>query len=170
MQLARLVMTVLAMGLAFSTVPRLNAADEQDTTVTAFSDLPILRMGQTGSQEQLNTRSFGDEFRLLDLNQDLHLNEFDFKQFQSIVEEFNANDLTGLQFSTRFRNAQRNQGEPFPLLYDLDRDGIFSERDFDALSRLVSELDEGATRGKELVHLYRMRLFPPEQPATDSRR
>lgn len=168
-QLGRLLMTVLIIGLVFTILTPLQAAEEKDTTVTAFSDLPILGMPQTGSLEQLSTRSFADQFRMLDINQDQHLNEFDFKQFQAIVEEFNANELTGLQLSTRFRNAQRNQGESFHSLYDLDRDGVFSERDVDMFSGLVNELDEGVTRGNELVHTYRMRLFPPEQPETESK-
>jgi hypothetical protein len=100
------------------------------------------------------------ELRTLDLNQDLQLNDFDVKQFESIIDTLNGRRLSGLQLSTRFRTEQKNQHDSFPILYDLNRDGLFTEYDVDYFTRLIDELDEGKNSGGELAEKFRMRVFP----------
>ena len=141
---------------------------EKDFAVPAFSDFQLL-----GSQNQMPNANFPKEqlnplhvvaqMRWMDINKDLQLNEFDIKQFQSIVESLRGDKLTGLQLSIRFRTEQKNQKESFPLLYDLDRDGMFTTFDVDAFADLITNLDEGALRGNQLVQKFRFQLFPQEK-------
>jgi hypothetical protein len=161
MRFGKLLTTPLIFGLLLLALSVIAQADEkEDVAITAFADAPLLQGSRPIVQTELSAVPFNEEMQLLDLNQDLNFNDFDVKQFHSIIESLNGSELTGLQLSTRFRMAQKNQKESFPLLYDLDRDGYFSPKDVDAFLGIVDELDEGASRGNELIQAYRMKIFP----------
>lgn len=141
---------------------------EKDFAVPAFGDFQLLgsqtqRLNADYAPEPLNPLPVVSQMRWLDLNQDRQLNDFDAKQFQAIIESLRGEKLTGLQLAIRFRSEQKNQRESFPLLYDLDRDGMFTTFDVDAFTEVVNHLDEGATRGNELVHKFKLQLFPQER-------
>ena len=163
--LAMLVLNFLITAPIFS-----KTDDDQDYAVPAFSDLPLLNVQDPSTQrlvenpfrEQLKPMPDLKQIQSFDINRDLQLNDFDVKQFQSIIENLHGEQLTGLQLSIRFKGAQKNQKESFPLLYDLDRDGMFTSYDVDYFSQLVGRLDEGATRGNELVQKLRLRIHPQE--------
>lgn len=137
---------------------------EKDFAVPGVSDLPILGtqnpMTQVLMEKQLSPFTYSGQKQWLDINRDLQLNDFDTKQFQAVVERLNGQKLTGLQLIIRFQEAQKNQDGPFPVVYDLDRDGMFTTYDVDAFTRLVNGLDEGASRGSELIQKFRDRIFP----------
>ena len=154
----------LAILICLLTMPAISEAkEEKDFAVPAFSDLPLLGGQTLVHQEGLNPLPYVKQKQWLDLNRDLQLNDFDVKQFQSIIESLNGEKLTGLQLTIRFKAEQKNQKESFPLLYDLDRDGMFTSFDVDRFSEAVNKLDEGATRGSELVQKYRFEIFPKIQ-------
>lgn len=143
--------------------------EDKDFAVPAFSDLPLLAGAQSQTPQKLNIEPLKPEFsravdvkqlQWLDLNRDLQLNEFDVKQFQSVIESLNGEKLTGLQITIRFREEQKNQRESFPLLYDLDRDGMFTVYDVDYFTEVVNQIDEGALYGSELIQKYRFQIFP----------
>jgi hypothetical protein len=141
-----------------------DADQEKDFAVPAFSDFQLL-----ASQNQMpGTNATRAEFdplpqiRWLDLNRDRQFNDFDAKQFQAIVESLRGEKLTGLQLALRFKAEQKNQRESFPLLYDLDRDGMFTTFDVDAFSNVINHLDEGADRGQELIQKFKVQLFLEE--------
>ncbi len=140
-------------------------ADDEEVAVPAVSDLAGIGIPQANlpaSQEGLSREPYAGEFRLLDLNHDMKFNDFDIRQFQSIIDSLEAQDSTGLQIASRFRFAQKNQQESFPELYDLDQDGIFSEQDVTSLTNVINEFDQGASSGEEIIGRFRMRLTPHE--------
>ena len=157
-----LILALLTFILTISAISE--AKEEKDFAVPAFSDLPLLGGQNVGGalvhQEGWNPLSYVKQKQWLDLNRDLQLNDFDVKQFQSIIENLNGEKLTGLQLTIRFKAEQKNQRESFPLLYDLDRDGLFTSFDVDRFSEAINKLDEGATRGSELIQKYRFEIFP----------
>ncbi|MBI4372372.1 MAG: hypothetical protein HY585_01440 [Candidatus Omnitrophica bacterium] len=156
------VLSALICLLIISTIS--NAKEEKEFAVPAFSDLAPLTGQNAGRmitpQEELNPLPYVKQNQWLDLNRDLKLNDFDVKQFQSIVESLNGQKLTGLQLAIRFKGEQSNQRESFPLLYDLDRDSMFTSFDVDRFTELVSELDNGADSGNELIQKYRLQIYP----------
>ncbi|MBI4358737.1 MAG: hypothetical protein HY584_05490 [Candidatus Omnitrophica bacterium] len=166
MKSGRVLATLLALTFAVG-IPALAAKEEKDVAVPALSDLALLgvqnrtALGQDIGAEQLALAPEAGRLRWLDINRDLQINDFDAKQFQSIVEQLKGETLTGLQLTIRFRGEQKNQGESFPMLYDLDRDAMFTPYDVDYFTDVINQLDEGATRGKELIHKFRHRIFPP---------
>lgn len=92
------------------------------------------------------------------MNRDLEFNDFDLRQFQNIVESLHGEKLSGLELSIRFRVAQKNQKDSFPILYDLDRDGMFTPYDVDYFTEVINKLDEGNTRGNQLVQNFKFQL------------
>ena len=80
------------------------------------------------------------------------------KQFQNIVENLHGEKLSGLQLSIRFRIAQKNQKDSFPVFYDLDRDGMFTPYDVDYFMQVINKLDEGASRGSQLIRNFKLQL------------
>ena len=148
-------------------IPALIAKEDKDMAVPALSDFPLLgaqnttMLGQDTKVEKLALPSNVEQLRWLDINRDLQINDFDVKQFQSIIESLNGEKLTGLQLTIQFQGEQKNQQGSFPLLYDLDRDGMFTSFDVDYFSDVINKLDEGASRGIELIHKFRLQIFPP---------
>ena len=138
-----------------------NDQSNSDFAVPAFSDLPLLN--GTGNPST-NASPLPDikELRGLDLNRDMRLNDFDVKQFQGIIESMNGEKLTGLELAIRFRTEQKNQRESFPVLYDLDRDGMFTAYDVDYFTELINKINEGdgSLRANELIQKYKLQIFP----------
>ena len=158
-----LIVLLTATNLAFA-----ESEKEKDFAVPAFSDFQLLgsqtqTMSANLPKEQLNPLPVVPQMRWMDLNKDLQLNDFDVKQFQSIIESLRGEKLTGLQLTIRFRSEQKNQKESFPLLYDLDRDGMFTAFDVDAFTDAITHLDSGADRGDELVQKFKLQLSPQEK-------
>ena len=162
--LAVLTLSTIISAQAFS-----KTDDDLDYAVPAFSDLSVFTPQASGAQtalginpayEELNALPLVQPMKWLDINHDDSLNEFDVKQFQAIIESLNGEKLSGLDLATRFRNAQKNQNESFPILYDLDRDGMFTANDVDSFSEAINQVDEGATKGSELTERFRLRVFP----------
>ena len=176
MNLGRISLMVLVSAFLIATSLIADTEEEKDFAVPAFSDLPFLGTQNATTQaptsnanlEQLNLLPDIAQLRWCDINRDLQLNEFDVKEFQSIIESLNGEKLTGLQLSIQFQAAQKNQRESFPLLYDLDRDGMFTPYDVDYFTQVVTNLDEGATRGNELVQKFKLQLFPMRPSETRS--
>lgn len=148
--------------------------DEEEYAVPAFTDLGHFGVPEAGAP-RFRENSFTDhlkplpdlkEIRWFDLNRDLQLNDFDIKQFESIIENLHGGQLTGLQLSIRFKGEQKNQKDSFPILYDLDRDGMFTSFDVDYFTQMVNRLDEGATHGNELVQKLKLRIYPHESNGT----
>ena len=163
--LTLLVLNALLINPAFSETAK---SDDDDYAIPAFSDFQLLGT-QNISQEKLAADALGHElnpladvqrFKWFDLNHDSQLNDFDIKNFQAIIENLHGEKLTGLQLSIRFRGEQKNQKDSFPLLYDLDRDGMFTPFDVDYFTDLINKLDEGASRGSELIQRFRLQIFP----------
>ncbi|MBI4368000.1 MAG: hypothetical protein HY588_01255 [Candidatus Omnitrophica bacterium] len=162
-------MLPILLVLIFSlTTPALSETKKEDLAVPAISDLPLLgasamateRLNQNLFREKLNPLPDIEKFQWLDLNRDLRLNDFDAKQFQNIIENLRGEKLTGLELTARFRIKQKNQAGSFLLLFDLDRDGMFTTYDVDYFTQIVNHLDEGATRGNELVQKFKFQIFP----------
>lgn len=170
MRSAKILFTLLVLSLVLASPARSEKENDKDFAVPAFSDLPLLNVQDPGTQrlvenpfrEQLKLMPDLKQIQSFDINRDLQLNDFDVKQFQSIIENLHGEQLTGLQLSIRFKGAQKNQKESFPLLYDLDRDGMFTSYDVDYFTQLVGRLDEGATRGNELAQKLKLRIHPQE--------
>ena len=138
-----------------------------DYAVPAISDLPMLsfpsstppqRLTAATLKEDINPFPTAEQIRWFDVNRDLQINDFDVKQFQSIVESLHGERMTGLQLSIRFRIAQKNQKDSFPILYDLDRDGMFTPYDVDYFTEVVNKLDEGASKGTKLIQNFKTQL------------
>ena len=160
---ALLIILLTAINLLFA-----KSEKEKDFAVPAFGDFQLLgpqtqKLNADYATEPLSPLPVVSQMRWLDLNRDLQLNDFDAKQFQAIIGSLRGEKLTGLQLTIRFRSEQKNQKESFPLLYDLDRDGMFTTFDVDAFTEVVNHLDEGATRGNELVQKFKLQLFPQER-------
>ena len=160
---ALLIILLTAINLLFA-----KSEKEKDFAVPAFGDFQLLvpqtqKLNADYAPEPLSPLPVVSQMRWLDLNRDLQLNDFDAKQFQAIIGSLRGEKLTGLQLTIRFRSEQKNQKESFPLLYDLDRDGMFTTFDVDAFTEVVNHLDEGATRGNELVQKFKLQLFPQER-------
>lgn len=155
-----IVLAVLA--LIFSPI---TVAEEENTdyAVPAIADLPMLGPIQTNPhmlsasslKEDINPFPAAEQIRWFDINRDLQINDFDVKQFQSIVENLHGEKLSGLQLSIRFRMAQKNQRDSFPIFYDLDRDGMFTPYDVDYFTQVINKLDEGRSRGTELIQHFK---------------
>ena len=164
MKSVKTLLTVLILIL-IAAVPAISAAEkEKDFAVTAFADLPFLGTQNTAAQmlaqKQLNALPYTESMQWLDINRDFQLNDFDSKQFQAIIEGLRGGKLTGLQLMIRFREEQKNQGRSFPIAYDLDRDGMFSTYDVDRFNRVIAKLDQGSTRGTELIQRFKERIHP----------
>ncbi len=164
MNSVKTLLTALILTVILAT-PAISAGEkEKDFAVPAFADLPLLGAQNTAAQrlaqEQLNPLSFTGQMQWLDINRDFQLNDFDAKQFQAIIEGLKGEKITGLQLVIRFREEQKNQGGSFPIAYDLDRDGMFTAYDVDAFARVINKLDEGSTRGKELIQKFKERIYP----------
>ncbi len=143
------------------------AADLEDTdyAVPAISDSPMLNITDSSSQklagslkEDINPFPVAEQIRWFDINRDLQVNDFDVKQFQNIVENLRGEKLRGIQLSSRFRIAQKNQKDSFPIFYDLDRDGMFTPYDVDYFMQVVSKLDKGRSHGTELIQNFKSQL------------
>lgn len=163
-------------ALTLSLITPAFSDEDKDFAVPAFSDLPLLGGAQSQTPQKLTLEPPQPEFghpmdvkqlQWLDLNRDLQLNEFDIKQFQSVIESLNGEKLTGLQITIRFKEEQKNQRESFPLLYDLDRDGMFTAYDVDYFTEVVNRIDEGALHGSELIQKYRFQIFPQQPTKND---
>ena len=160
--LVLLILSLIAINPLFA-----DTEEEKDFAVPAFGDFQLLATQNQTQNANLakaepNLLPSISQIRQLDLNGDRQLNDFDAEQFQDIVESLRGEKLTGLQLVLRFRTEQKNQRESFPLLYDLDRDGMFTTFDVDAFSKAISHLDEGADRGEKLVQNFKLQLFPKE--------
>ena len=164
---ALLVLTLTVAGQA-----RSEDEKEKDSAVPAFSDLQLLG-NQNGTAEALPNTSQAarkpliplpeiQKLREFDINHDSQLNDFDVKQFQSIIESLNGEQLTGLQIIARFRNEQKNQKESFSMLYDLNQDGLFAPSDVDYFTQIINGIDGGAVRGNELIQKFKLQIFPKE--------
>ena len=159
-----LVLTLSAFTLFASNIRSLK--DEKDFAVPAFSDFFVLggtkisihQIADPMAPEEKSPLPNRDEMRQLDINHDLQLNDFDVKQFQNIVENLRGEKLRGIQLSSRFRIAQKNQKDSFPIFYDLDRDGMFTPYDVDYFMQVVSKLDKGRSHGTELIQNFKSQL------------
>lgn len=164
MNSAKIVFATLALTFLLVTPAISETQKEKDFAVPAFSDLPLIgaqnTTAQMFTQKQLNPLTYSGHMQWLDINRDLQLNDFDAKQFQAIIENLHGQKLTGLQLIIRFQEAQKNQSGSFPIVYDLDRDGMFTVYDVDAFMRAVNGVDEGSSRGNELIQKFRDRIFP----------
>jgi hypothetical protein len=161
----RLGKTILILLMALTLVNPVFAESEKekDFAVPAFSDFQLLASQNQTPNANLDPLPMVSQIRWLDLNRDRELNDVDTKQFESIIESLRGEKLTGLQLSLRFKSEQKNQRESFPLLYDLDRDGMFTAFDVDAFTEVVRRLDAGADRGTELVQKFNNQLLPQEK-------
>lgn len=172
MESKKTLFTLLGLTLVVLTFAFVNPVQSQDKdkdfAVPAFSDLPLLGPQSASTQmlvsnptrEGLSPLPDVERLRWMDINRDFQLNDFDVKQLQAIIENLHGEKLTGLQLSIRFKGEQKNQKESFPLLYDLDRDGMFTSFDVDYFTEIINKLDEGATDGNELVQKFRFEIFP----------
>ena len=168
MRLEKIVFVLLILLITTTNLLMAESEKEKDFAVPAFSDLQLLNPQTQGlntnfPKEQLDPLPVVGQMRWMDLNKDLQLNDFDVKQFQSIIESLRGEKLTGLQLTIRFRTEQKNQKESFPLLYDLDRDGMFTAFDVDAFSDVIDHLDSGADRGNELVQKFKFQFSPQDK-------
>lgn len=171
MRFATTLIVFLAVLVVLTSLASAKTNKDQDFTVPAYSDLALLggpevptqRLAANPFEGQLKPLPDVEQIRHFDVNQDLQLNDFDVKQFQSIVENLQGERLSGLQLIIQFRKEQKNQKESFPLLYDLDRDGMFTPFDVDYFTELVNKLDRGASRGNELVQSLRMEILPQDK-------
>ena len=166
MRLGKFFFVVLFLTVSCASAALSETSKDEDFAVPAFSDLPLLAGGVTGQNRPIaNEDPLPDvtQLKWLDINRDVQLNDFDIKQFQKIIESLNGDQLTGLQITIKFRMEQKNQKESFPLLYDLDRDGMFTPYDVDYFTGVINKLDDGALRGTELIQKYRLQIFPREQ-------
>ena len=171
MRSVRFLFVLLTAMITFAALLQAKADQDKDFAVPAYSDLalvggpevPIHRLAANPFEGQLKPLPDVERLRYFDLNQDLQLNDFDIKQFQSIVENLHGDRLSGLQLIIQFRKEQKNQKESFPLLYDLDRDGMFTPYDVDFFTDMVNKLDKGASRGGELVQSLKMEIFPQDE-------
>ena len=167
MRSRKTVWLLLVVAFAFSASALAKTDKEKDYAVPAFSDLSVLTpqmnpsLGINPVNQELSAGFSVEEVKRFDINRDTQLNEFDVKQFQSIIESLNGEKLTGLELSARFRSAQKNQRESFLVLYDLDRDGLFTSKDVELFTNAIQTIDTGATSGKDLIEKFRMRVFPP---------
>ena len=140
--------------------------EDTDYAVPAITDIPILNFQNSNPQmlsasslkEDINPFPVAEQIRWFDINRDLEFNDFDLKQFQNIVESLHGESLTGLQLSIRFRVAQKNQKNSFPILYDLDQDGMFTPYDVDYFTEVINKLDEGNSRGNQLIQNFKLQL------------
>lgn len=140
--------------------------EDTDYAVAAISDIPILSFQNSNPQmlaastlkEDINPFPTAEQIRWFDMNRDLEFNDFDLRQFQNIVESLHGERLSGLELSIRFRVAQKNQKESFPILYDLDRDGMFTPYDVDYFTEVINQLDEGNSRGNQLIESLKFQL------------
>lgn len=167
MDFVKTLLSALILILVLATPATSATEKEKDFAVPAFADLPLLgtqNTAQTLAQKQLNVLPDVESMQWLDINRDFQLNDFDSKQFQTIIKSLRGEKLTGLQLIIRFREEQKNQGGLFPITYDLDRDGMFTTYDVDAFSRVINKLDEGSTRGSELIQKFRERIYPQRHP------
>lgn len=142
------------------------AEDESDTAVTAAIDMPMFGLPTNSTnmlnpaflEKQINPFPTTEQLRWFDMNRDLQVNEFDVKQLENIIASLNGESLSGLQLTIRFRSAQKNQRDNFPILYDLDQDGMFTAFDVDHFTGIVNSLDQGASRGNELIQRLKNQL------------
>lgn len=168
MNVKKIVFALLILTFAFGGWGMAKTEEDQDFAVPAFSDLPILatqnpaiqRLAPSVVEEPLNPLPTVERLRWFDLNRDFQLNEFDVNQFKAIIESLRGEGLTGLELTIRFRGEQKNQKESFLLLYDVDRDGMFTPYDVDYFTEIITRLDQGATRGNELIEKFRVEVFP----------
>lgn len=172
MQFGKVLIAILTSNFLIAAPIFPKAPEEEDYAVPAFSDLALFgtaapvpqRLAENPLKEQLKPLADFQELQWFDINRDFQLNDFDIKQFQSIIENLHGEQLTGLQLAIRFRGEQKNQKESFPILYDLDRDGMFTSFDVDYFTQMIQQLDEGASRGNELVQKLKLRIYPHENP------
>lgn len=170
MKAGQLIMVLAIILLSFS-VAAFAEEEDIDYAVPAISDLPVLGLPNSGPQlltastlkEDINPFPMAEQIRWFDINRDLHVNDFDVDQFRNIIESLHGEKLSGLQLSIRFSIAQKNQRDAFPISYDLDRDGMFTPYDVDYFTQVVSKLDEGASRGHQLVRIFRHQLQTTNQ-------
>jgi len=164
MKVGRFLIVLAVVLFSFSAIlPADN--DDTDYAIPAISDLPMLGVPNSGPQmlagslkEDVNPFPVAEQIRWFDINRDLQINDFDVRQFQNIVENLHGEKLSGLQLSIRFRIAQKNQKESFPVFYDLDRDGMFTPYDVDYFTQVINKLDEGASRGTQLIQNFKLQL------------
>ena len=93
---------------------RYSQTSDQDYAVPAITDLAGLGSSMTLTKPLvddafLNPLPPTQDLKWFDLNHDLQLNDFDIKQFESIVGELNGTQLSGLELMTRFRLKQKNK-------------------------------------------------------------
>ena len=176
MRVGKSVLFILALTIMFTASVFPKTDSDKDFAVPAITDFPLLGLQHAGPQSpnqilaeasignaapaELSTERVTEQLRWMDVNRDFQLNDFDIKQFQAIVESLNGEKLTGLELTIRFKNVQKNQRESFPILYDLDRDGMFTPFDVDYFTALINRLDEGSARGIELIQKFRFQVFP----------
>ncbi len=164
MKVGRFLIVLAVVLFSFSAIlPADN--DDTDYAIPAISDLPMLGVPNSGPQmlagslkEDVNPFPVAEQIRWFDINRDLQINDFDVRQFQNIVANLHGEKLSGLQLSIRFRIAQKNQKESFPVFYDLDRDGMFTPYDVDYFTQVINKLDEGASRGTQLIQNFKLQL------------
>jgi len=137
---------------------------DNDYAVPAVSDLPLFGISgspqalNTSLKEDLNPFPVAEQIKWFDINRDLQINDFDLEQFENIVKSLHGEKLSGIELSVRFRIAQKNQKQSFPILYDLDRDGMFTPYDVDYFTQMVHQLDRGASQGNELIQNFKLQL------------
>lgn len=160
----KLIPITIVFAVALVSISAVSLAEDKDTdyAVPAVIDLPMLGLPQSGPQmlknslkEDLNPFPTPEQIRWFDINRDLQINDFDLQQFEKIIDLLHGYRLSGLQLAVRFRMAQKNQGNSFPIVYDLDRDGMFTPYDVDYFGELVHQLDRGASRANELLENFR---------------
>ena len=164
MNSVKIVLLAIILTLTLTLPGMATSEKEKDFAVPAFSDLPLLGAQNTTAQmvgpKALGPLPYTGQLQWLDINRDLQLNDFDVKQFQTVIQNLRGEKLTGLQLVIQFREQQKNQKESFPIAYDLDRDGMFTTYDVDSFSQVINKLDQGSTRGSELIQKFRQRIFP----------
>lgn len=141
-------------------------SENEDYAVPALIDAPVLNLPSNNPQmlrpatlkEMVNPFPTTEQLKWFDFNRDLQLDDFDLKQFESIIAGLKGEKLSGLQLTIRFRGAQKNQKDSFPVLYDLDRDGMFTSYDVDYFTGVINRLDEGTSLGNELVEKFRLQV------------
>ncbi len=154
----RFLVVLFVIILSFISAHGFAEENQEDMAVPAVSDFALIGPGTNQLmlnpnviKEQLNPFPTPDQLQWFDVNRDLHINDFDAQQFETIIDSMNGDKLSGMQLTIRFRLLQKNQKETFPLIYDLDRDGMFTPFDVDYFSGLISKLDPGSSRGLQLV-------------------
>ena len=100
MRLAKILIAILTIALVYASSSFTKTEhQEQDFAVPAYSDFPLLgtpdlqmqRLATNPFEGQLKPIPDVDQLRYFDVNRDLRLNDFDIKQFRTIIENLQKN-------------------------------------------------------------------------------